>query len=416
MPIIAVSGFVEGINDAVEHLMFAYGRCRRRAYNAKWKIKRKGLEPDRLTIIRQLSGDEGIPARYVVTAYDSMDKLPDHVTFGGVMLQRLHESGKLRHEEYRLRRNAVLACRGEKTCKGNLCLRVDGDTLEGLRVTIGDHKWITLPLRIPERYAKKYRASLNGSRPYTVLLKRRVDLRGYDARIVIEEDNEARPETQRVMALDINSGHVDIAVTNKDDSKPIAFGRFNCSELVNARKEKKRNLTHKLVNKVARIAKHYRAEVVAGKLKTLHSKGKRRMNRKAQDMNQFQMRRIMRYKLPMQCVLYADRSEAYTSKVGAALSRRLGVDVHKAAAYAFCIKVTDNESFTRFLRSVHENAGDGIPNIGLNGGSGPTVLHQVACGNLVHDDAPFGAEATPNQGEGGVGYVNLQTSILQVKV
>jgi len=55
----------------------------------------------------------------------------------------------------------------------------------------------------------------------------------------------------------------------------------------------------------------------------------------------------MAYKLPMNGIRYDERSEAYTSKVGAKLSKPLGPDVHKTSAYAFAIKVTDYPSFAR---------------------------------------------------------------------
>ena len=123
-------------------------------------------------------------------------------------------------------------------------------------------------------------------------------------------------EPKRVMSLDINSGHVDFAVVEKANLTPVAFGRFNCSTILDARKAEKRRRIHLLVNKVRNVAKHYGAEVVAGKLKTLHSKGRSRANRKTQGMNQYAMRQIMAYKLPMNGVRYGERSEAYTSKIG----------------------------------------------------------------------------------------------------
>lgn len=54
-----VPGFVNGTNREVEHLIFAFENARRRAY----MMKRKGM--DRLTILRRLNCETGIPARYV---------------------------------------------------------------------------------------------------------------------------------------------------------------------------------------------------------------------------------------------------------------------------------------------------------------------------------------------------------------
>lgn len=44
--VVAVPGFVEGINDDVEQLMHKFGNCRRRAY----VMKQKGV--DRLEILK----------------------------------------------------------------------------------------------------------------------------------------------------------------------------------------------------------------------------------------------------------------------------------------------------------------------------------------------------------------------------
>ena len=274
-----------------------------------------------------------------------------------------------------------------------------------------------MPLFIPEKYRERYGALLDGSKPYTIILRRRLDKRGYDARIIIPTAPPAMPlEAKRVMTLDINSGHVDFAVAEKIDLKPIVVGKVNCSEMVNAGHGKKEILTQKLVNKVRNIAKHYGAEVVAGKLRTLHCKGRRRTNRKTQGMNQFRMRQVLRYKLPLRGIRYRDMSEAYTTQVGKKLSRPLGFDVHKAAAYAFSVKVIDYASFT-FLRSVHADEGDGILSMRLNGGSELTAPHEATGLMCNYSHARACEEATPKfLGKGGLASNQFQTHILQVKV
>jgi len=401
---LTIPAYVRGLHPEVESLMFKFGNCRRRAYS----MRRKGV--DRLSVIRQLSDDSDIPTRYVSAAYDTIKKLPPHVTFGGLELQRLRETGKITREDYHRRRNNLLVCRGEVGQKGNLCLRVEG---EKLRVTVAEKKWIWLSLFTPE----KYRRRLAEASYYTVTVRRRDDCSGYDVKITVPvEEPAAMSEPKRIMPLDINSGHVDFAVAEKADLKPVAFGKFNCSTILDARKAEKRRRIHLLVNKVQNIAKHYGAEVVTGKLKTLHSKGHNNANRKTQSMNQYAMRQIMAYKLPMNGIRYDERSEAYTSKVGAKLSKPLGLDVHKASAYAFAIKVTDYPSFT-FLRSVHADEDDGSLSMRLSGGSEPTVLHQARVG-LVHGEAGLlPAEATP-QFKVGAGDItmSLPTHILHVKV
>ena len=401
---LTIPAYVRGLHPEVEQLMRKFGNCRRRAYVMKQK------DIDRLSIIRQLREDSGMPARYVSAAYDTIKALPPHVTFGGLELQRLRETGQISKEEYHGRRNRLLVCRGEASQKGNLCLRVEDETL---RVTVTEKQWVSFPLFIPE----KYRLRLAEAPYYTVVLRRRDDCGAYDVRITIPVEEPATvSEPRRVMALDINSGHVDFAVAEKTNLKPVAFGRFNCSTILDARKDEKRRRIHLLVNKVRNVAKHYGAEVTAGKLKTLRSRGCNHANRKTQGMNQYAMRKIMAYKLPLNGVRYSERSEAYTSKVGRELSKLLGLDVHKASAYAFSVKVIDYPSFT-FLRSVHADEDDGSLSMRLSGGSEPTVLHQARVG-LVHNEAGLlPAEATPQHKVGAEDItMSLPTHILQVKV
>jgi len=407
-----VPAFISGSHREVERLIFAFENARRRAY----MMKQKGI--DRPSILRELTRDAHIPARYVGSAYDTIKALPPHITFGGKRTQQLRQQGRLTAEEYRLCRNRILVCRGDHALKGNLCLRiVDGHTL---RVNIGDRRWIKLPIQIP----KKYRPLLRSDRAYTVLLKRRMDMRGYDAKITVDIEEPEMKLANRVMALDINSGHVDFAVVDKATLKPTAFGKVNCHELLDANKGKKQIILHRIVNKVANIAKHYQAEVVAGKLRSNYTTHRHRFNRRIQGMNQYAMRQIMAYKLPLKGCVFTELSENNTTKLGRRLSKSIGLDVHKASAYAFAVKVTDYPRFWSLLRDVtflHEFCayeGDGIPSTRRLGGSEHTVPHQaltrLVCNELGILLMP--REATPNQGTGGWLDEPVQTSILQVKV
>jgi IS605 OrfB family transposase len=364
--------FIRGLNDDVERLMFKFGNARRRAY----AMKQKGV--GELEILRQLRRETGLPSRYVYSAYDTIKGLPPHVTFGGLELQRLREKGKIPKEEYRLRRNNLLACLGQAHFKGNLCLRVEGNSL---RVNVAPRRWIYLPLQIPRRY-EGYRKYLDGSKPYMVLLRRRDDGSGYDVRITVEVEAPEIPEPKRVMALDLNAGHIDFAVVNKDSLRPVAFGRINCHKLLSSRKGKNRAVVYKTVRKIGNIAKHYNAEVVVGRLRTMSTRS-RRANRKIHRMSQYKLRQVMRYKLPLSGVRFSERSEAQTSKVGEKLSKPLGLDIHKASAYAFAIKAIDYHTFA-FLRGAPLDEGDGSPRRWLSGGSGLTAPHQTQ--GLVRDE------------------------------
>jgi len=141
-------------------------------------------------------------------------------------------------------------------------------------------------------------------------------------------------------------------------------------------------------------------------------------------MNQYAMRQIMRYELPLRGLAFTELSENNTTKLGRTLSTLLGLDVHKAAAYAFALKATDYPCFQSLLRDVtflHEFCAyeeDGIPSMRQVGGSEHTVPHQsltrLMCNELGIPLRP--SEATPNQGKGDWPHRPAQTSILQVKV
>ncbi len=165
---LAVPAYVlGGLNPEVERLIFSFEKARRRAYS----MKQKGV--GRLAILRQLNREVGIPARYVSAAYDMIKALPPHVTFGGKKIQQLRQQGRITADEHRLRRNRVLACRGEAAQEGNLCLRIkDGK----LRMNLSPNRWVRLPIFIP----KKYQCMVDRAESYTVLINRRDDKRGYD--------------------------------------------------------------------------------------------------------------------------------------------------------------------------------------------------------------------------------------------
>ena len=70
-----------------------------------------------------------------------------------------------------------------------------------------------------------------------------------------------------------------------------------------------------------------------------------------------------------------ERSEANTTKVGRTLSHILGLDVHKCAAIAFALKLSDFHVF-KLLSEVSSNEGDGSLRGRRRRGSSPTGTAQ----------------------------------------
>jgi len=344
---------------ALKNLFFAFGKARRMCYSLRQKYELKG-RMSKSEIIRRVQELTGLNSRYVKDAYATIENLPPHVTFGGLNNQRLREKGKITREEYKERRNSIIYARGDKTKGGNLNLRIVEIADEKyLRVNVGDRKWLLLKLFIPHKYMKKYAKYLDGSRPYSVLIKRRDDNTGYDVRITIRVEC-ALNEGSRLIALDMNKSHIDLCVLDKKHKDVVAIGRINTAELQNTRSKKREHQIKKVANKVKNIAKHFNADVFIGKLRTSNFKSHRKANRMVHQMPQLKLRKWIKHICVKNGVRCEERSEAYTTRVGRILSPILGLDVHKCAAIAFALKLSDFPLF-KLLSVVSSNEGYGSP-------------------------------------------------------
>jgi len=354
---VTIPGYIceisEEEKEELEKLLFKFGRARRRAYS----MKRKGYTKSEIE--RILQDEICLNSRYIKDAYHSVKDLPPHVTFGGLKNQRLREKGKISKEEFHRRRNSIVISRGEKSKSGNLNIRLDLERME-LRINTGHKKWIYPKVYIPKKYLEKYGHLLDGSAPYTVMIKRRND-GGYDVRITVEVQTEVK-EGRRVMALDINAGHIDFAVMEKARPEVVSVGRIEIHETQFVRKGKREFRIHSAVDKIGNIARHYDADIFVGKLNTgKFNSNNKNANRKVKNMPQYKFRKTLK-KLERREIKVIEKSEKNTSKVGEKISILVGLDVHKCSAIAFAIKVLSYNLFKHLitlLSVVSPDEGDG---------------------------------------------------------
>jgi len=274
----------------------------------------------------------------------------------------LREKGKISKEEFHRRRNSIVISRGDKSKRGNLNMRLDIERME-IRINTGeDRKWIYPKVYIPKKYLERYGHLLDGSAPYTVIIKRRND-GGYDVRITIDTQTEVK-EGKRVMALDINAGHIDFAVVEKEKPKVVSVGRIGIHETQYVRKGKREYRVHQAVDKIGNIAKHYDADIFVGKLKTgKFNSNNKKANREVKNMPQYKFRKTLK-KLERKGIKVVEKSEKNTSKVGKKISPIVGLDVHKCSAIAFALKCISRNLFKNLitlLSVVSSNEGDGSP-------------------------------------------------------
>jgi len=369
---IELSGVEE--EKALENLFFAFGKARRLCYSLRQKYELKG-RMSKSEIIKSVQELTGMNSRYVKDAYATIENLPPHATFGGLKNQRMREKGKITKEEYKKRRNSIIYARGDKTKGGNLNLRIVEVAGEKyLRVNIGDRKWLFLKLFIPDKYMEKYAQYLNGSHPYSVLIKRRDDNKGYNVRITIRVEC-AFKECSRLIALDMNKSHIDFCVMDKKHKDVVAIGKINTSELQNTRSNKREHQIKKVANKVKNLAKHFNADVFIGKLRTSKFKSHRKANRIVHQMPQYKLRKWIKHICMKNDVKCEERSEANTTKVGRMLSHILGLDVHKCSAIAFALKLSDFHVF-KLLSGVSSYDVNGRRRGRQRRGSSPTGTAQ----------------------------------------
>ena len=354
--VITIPGYIceisEEDREELENLLFKFGNACRRAYSLRRRYTRSEIE-------RILQDEICLNSRYIKDAYHSVKDLPPHVTFGGLKNQRLREKGKISKEEFHRRRNSIVISRGEKSKSGNLNIRLDLERME-LRINTGHKKWIYPKVYIPKKYLEKYGHLLDGSAPYTVLIKRRYD-GGYDVRITVEVQTEVK-EGKRVMALDVNAGHIDFAVVEKEEPEVIATGRIEVHETQYVRRGKREYQIHQAIDKIGNIAKHYDADIFVGKLNTGSFKSdNRKANREVKNMPQHKFRQSLK-KLERRGIKVEEKSEKNTSKVGEKISTLVGLDIHKCSAIAFAVKSISYDLFKKLitlLSVVSPDEGDG---------------------------------------------------------
>jgi len=173
----------------------------------------------------------------------------------------------------------------------------------------------------------------------------------------------------------MNKSHIDLCVLDKHLKNVVAIGKINTAELQNTRRNKREHQIKKGAHKIKNIAKHFNADVFIGKLRTSKFKSHRKANRIVHQMPQYKLRKWIKHICVKNGVKCEERSEAYTTKVGRMLSLILGLDVHKCAAIAFTLKLSDFPLF-KLLSGVSSYDVNGRRRGRRRRGSSPTGTAQ----------------------------------------
>lgn len=100
---------------------------------------------------------------------------------------------------------------------------------------------------------KKHYESIQNASYYNVLIRRRNNRSGYDVRVTVPVETKEWTRKKRLMTLDINAGHIDFSVTEKDTLKPVVLGKINCNRLLFSSKEENKKISHAVVKKICNL-------------------------------------------------------------------------------------------------------------------------------------------------------------------
>ena len=96
----------------------------------------------------------------------------------------------------------------------------------------------------------------------------------------------------------MNKSHIDFCVMDKNKDI-VAVGKINTSELQNTRSKKREHQIKKVAHKVKNLAKHFKADVFIGKLRTSNFKSHRKANRIVHQMPQLKLRKWIKHILSL---------------------------------------------------------------------------------------------------------------------
>ena len=187
------------------------------------------------------------------------------VVFGGRKL--------IGSEEWCMRRRGQLVSVGDGWNKGNLhtrILKIDGSFMLDIRSWGANRESFTVPLHVPKPYMRIFDAiadqtllpvhpikAKNPTRPYTIRLVKRSD-GNYDCYVSFEVSDEPfKPWSgERLLSVDINPTHVDLAIVNSDGNL-LAAKSFKEPALIYARRNKRLWLASNLLEKAFKWASFF---------------------------------------------------------------------------------------------------------------------------------------------------------------
>jgi len=256
------------------------------------------------------------------------------LVFGGRKAWEDLKAGVITKDQWLKRRDGQIYCRGDKTQKGNLNIRIIDETL---RVTVGTRKWATYKLFIPDKFKQELKTVLASGQAYNVRLKRNDD-QHFKVWIDYQVD-EPMPTSgvgfaNGVIGVDCNPDRLGIADVSSDGNL-VSSETFINNRILYASTHKRDYDIGCLVKKVIQYAKDRNKGIVFENLKFDKDKtGSRKWKRKQSNFVWRKFLTLLERKCVEHGVAYERVNPAFTSIIGKYKYRWMHkITIHESAAY-----------------------------------------------------------------------------------
>lgn len=254
------------------------------------------------------------------------------IIFGGRKAWEELKSNKITKEEWLLKRDNQIYCRGDKTRKGNINIRIIDNTL---RITVGTRKWKTYKLFIPSKFQENLKELLQSSKAYNIRLKRKDN---NHFKVIIDYQTEILTPiinfTNGAIGIDTNPDRIALAnITN--DGNLIETKSLINNRILYGNTHKRNYDIGCLVKEVIVYAKEQNKGIVFENLKfDKDKKGSRKWKRKQSNFVWKKFITLLEKKCIEHQIDYRKVNPAFTSIIGNYKYRHMHkISIHESAAY-----------------------------------------------------------------------------------
>jgi IS605 OrfB family transposase len=279
------------------------------------------------------------------------------VIFGSRKMWEGLKAGTITKDEWLRCRDSQIYCRGDKTQKGNLNIRVIGDML---RVTVGTKKWEMYKLFVPKKYQQELETMLASGQAYNVRLKRKDD---QHFKVIIDyQVNE--PTTvinfnNGVIGVDTNPDRIAVADVTADGNL-VETETFINNRILYGSTNKRDYDIGCLVKKVIGYALERGKGIVFENLKFDKDKtGSKKWKRKQSNFVWKKFLALLERKCIENGIQYKKVNPAFTSIIGKYKYRWMHkVSIHESAAFAIGRRGLGYNEKLSFYKLPHEQVKD----------------------------------------------------------